>query len=102
MDPYRIDFESLDWNSPDVGVRFKVHRQGGRQIRLVEFTREFIEADWCTRGHIGYVIEGRLEIDFDGTPVVFGPGDGLFIEAGERHKARVLTNLARLMLVEEV
>jgi quercetin dioxygenase-like cupin family protein len=102
MYPYRIDFESLEWNSPAAGVRVKVHQQDGRQIRLVEFTSEFVEADWCTKGHIGYVLSGRLEIDFNGNTVEFGPGDGLFVAAGHNHKARVLTDVARLVLVEDV
>jgi quercetin dioxygenase-like cupin family protein len=69
----------------------------------VEFTKEFVEPG-CTKGHIGYILEGRIEIDFDGKPIVFGPGDGLFIPAGEehRHKARVLTDTVKVILVEDM
>ena len=82
MTPYRINFESMAWESPMVGVRFKAYEQDGRRLRLVEFTKEFVESDWCTKGHIGYILEGRMEIDFDGKVIVFGPGDGVFIPAG--------------------
>jgi mannose-6-phosphate isomerase-like protein (cupin superfamily) len=102
MNPYRVDFESLEWRSPDEGVRSKVCKQDGRQIRLIEFTSEFVEAVWCTRGHIGYVLEGRLEIDFDGEMIEFGPGDGIFIPAGHKHKARVFGDVVRLVMVEDV
>lgn len=101
MDQYRIDFASFPWNSQAPGVRFKVHKRLGTQLRVVEFTREFVEADWCTRGHIGSVLEGSLEIDFQGTPIVFNAGEGLSIEPGRNHQARVVTDCVRLVLVEE-
>jgi quercetin dioxygenase-like cupin family protein len=104
MEKYRIDFETVPWEMPAVGVRFKAHEQEGRKLRLAEFTKEFVESDWCTKGHIGYVLEGQMEIDFDGKVIVFGPGDGLFIPAGEKHKhkAIVSTDKLKIILVEDV
>ncbi len=102
MARYKIDFESMRWESPMAGVRFKAYEQGGRKLRLAEFGREFVEPDWCTKGHIGCILEGQMEIDFDGEVMVFGPGDGIFIPAGEehRHKAKVLTDPVKVVLVE--
>jgi quercetin dioxygenase-like cupin family protein len=103
MAQYRVDLASMPWQAPAAGVRVKAVRQGGKQLRLVEFSREFVEPDWCTRGHVGYVLEGRLEVSFGGDVVVFGPGDGLLIPPGgaHRHKATALTDVVRLILVED-
>jgi quercetin dioxygenase-like cupin family protein len=103
MGQYKVDFESIPWETPASGVKFKAYEQNGRKLRLVEFAKEFVEHDWCTKGHIGYVLEGQMEIDFDGEKVVFGLGDGIFIPAGEehKHKARVLTDVVRVFLVED-
>ncbi len=101
MEPHRIDFKTMSWDSPAAGVRFKAYERNGRRLRLAEFTREFVEPDWCTKGHIGYVLEGRMEIDFDGKAIVFGPGDGLFILPGDKHTARVITGTAKMILVED-
>lgn len=103
MGQYKVDFESIPWETPASGVKFKAYEQNGRKLRLVEFTKEFVEPDWCTKGHIGYILEGQMEIDFDGEKVVFGLGDGIFIPAGEehKHKARVLTDVVRVFLVED-
>ena len=103
MKQCKVDFQSMPWETPTAGVRFKAYEQGGRKLRLAEFGREFVEPDWCTKGHIGYVLEGRMEINFDGKVIVFGPGDGIFIPAGEehRHKARVLTKSVKVVLVED-
>ena len=101
--PYRVDFPRMPWAAPTPGARSKERHEDGRRVRLLELTPELRETQWCTKAHIGFVLEGQLEIDFDGTVVVFGPGDALVIPAGEdhRHKATVRTQTARLFLVED-
>jgi len=103
MERCKINFETMQWESPAVGVRFKAYEQGSKKLRLVEFTKEFVEPDWCRKGHIGYILEGQLEIDFDGKAIPFGPGDGIFIPAGNKHKhkGRVLTDKVKAILVED-
>ena len=99
----RVDFESLPWESPAPGVRFKKCERQGRRLRLAEFTKEFVEPDWCVKGHIGYVLEGVIAVDFHGKEVVFVAGDGLFILPGTEHghKARAITDSVTLILVDE-
>jgi len=103
MEPCKVDFDALSWTSPVEGIRFKLHKQGGRQIRLVEFRKGFTEPDWCRRGPIGCVLEGECQIDFSGRCVRYKPGDGIFSSAGEadRHTARVLGDMVRMVLVED-
>jgi hypothetical protein len=98
----KIEFKDLPWQSHAPGARFKAYQQGGRQVRMVEFGEDFIEFDWCVKGHIGWVIEGELEIDFNGEIVRYSAGDGLFILPGSLHKAKARTATATLFLVEEV
>jgi quercetin dioxygenase-like cupin family protein len=101
--PFKVDFDALEWQSPLPGARFKVHQEGSRQIRLVEFTTEFVEPHWCEKGHIGLVLSGTLEVDFQGTLLTYGEGSGILIPAGpaSAHKARSTTPVVRLVLVEE-
>jgi ethanolamine utilization protein EutQ (cupin superfamily) len=89
---------------PAEGVRFKAYKQNGKQVRLVEFTDKFVETDWCKKGHIVYILEGRLEVNFDGNVVVFNTGDGLFIPAGRKnkHMGKALTKIVRMIFFEEV
>jgi len=102
MERYRVDFGSIPWEQPAPGVRFKAHEQDGRKLRLAEFTKGFVEPDWCTKGHVGYVLEGEMEVDFRGQTVAFRAGDGLFIPPGSEHghKARVLSDTVKVVLVE--
>jgi ethanolamine utilization protein EutQ (cupin superfamily) len=103
MEIYKVDFRSLDWQSPIKGCRFKAFLQEGRKLRLVEFTREFIEPDWCLKGHIGYVLEGEAQVDFNGHVVHFSAGDGIFIPSGinNKHKTQVISDVIKLVMVED-
>lgn len=104
MEQYRVLFDSLEWQSPIQGARFKAFRSGTKQLRLVEFTSEFVEPDWCEKGHIGYVIQGELEIDFYGHLVRYPEGSGIFIPPGSAsgHKGRSITLTVLLFLVEDI
>ena len=100
-----INFENMDWERPAPGVRQKVHTIGDRRMRLVEFSEGFVEQDWCTRGHAGYVLEGNMSVDFDGMIIDFKAGDGIDIPEGaeNRHKAKIAVGkMALLLLFEEV
>jgi hypothetical protein len=103
MGTYLIAFRDIEWESPAPGVRQKAYNRDNRIIRLVEFTEEFSEADWCCKGHIGYVLEGSISIDFSGTPIRFEAGDGLFIPEGEesKHKGKIATGEKALVILFE-
>lgn len=103
MDERRVDFNAILSESPVKGVQCRNHISRSRKIRLVEYARDFIEPDWCRKGHIGYVIEGEMEIDYHGTAVRYQTGDGIIIPSGEenRHKARILSEKAKVFLVED-
>ncbi|HZW24064.1 MAG TPA: hypothetical protein VFF26_01140 [Gallionella sp.] len=104
MEQYRILFDELPWQDALPGARFKVHRSDSKQIRLLEFTSEFVEPDWCEKGHIGLVLSGELEVDFCGRVVRFSKGSALFIPPGtaNKHKARSITAVTQLFLVEDI
>jgi len=99
-----IILDQIEWQSPHPGMRCKVFRDGSKQIRLVEFSTEFVEAQWCERGHVGLVLSGDLEVDFSGQIVRFPEGSALLIPPGapHAHKARAATPLVQLFLVEDV
>ncbi len=104
MEPCKVIFDALEWQTPMHGARFKVYSDGQKQMRLLEFTSEFVEPHWCEKGHYGLVVQGELEIDFRGRFVRYPEGAGIFIPAGPSHghKARSLTPSVRLFLVEDV
>jgi hypothetical protein len=104
MSDTRIDFESVEWQRMAPGARHKVVERAGKRVRLVEFTSEFVERDWCLKGHAGYVLAGDLAIQLEDRVVRLGPGDGLVLRGGggEKHKASVIGASATLVLIEDI
>ncbi|MFQ5695470.1 MAG: cupin domain-containing protein [Terriglobia bacterium] len=102
MADYKIDFAALPWHER-VGARSKTVVLGRRRLRLAEFTQAFEDPEWCAKAHIGYVLEGEVEIDFSGKVDSFKAGDGIFIPGGEgsKHRLKVVSPKALLILVEE-
>jgi quercetin dioxygenase-like cupin family protein len=99
---YRIEFDSFPWEQAMPGVRQKAVVQGGKRVRLVENSKA-MPPHWCAKGHCGYILQGRFEVEFAAGPVVFGEGDGVCIPDGEahRHRARALTDCVRAVFVED-
>ena len=102
MSLYRVEFNTLEWESPMQGLRFKAMKHEGRQLRLVEYTKEMPPL-WCEKGHIGYVLEGRFEIKYENAMEVYNSGDGIFIPPGSEHKhmGKALTDVVRIVFVED-
>ena len=63
LENYKLVFDDLPWFEAGDGMRYKRIQQGDTQLRLVEWDRAMVHANWCFKGHIGYVIEGEVEID---------------------------------------
>jgi hypothetical protein len=101
MIEHKADFSELEWTSPMPGVRHKCVNQGDWRLRLVEYSRE-MPPHWCEMGHFGYVIEGQVDIEYADGRVTYGPGDGIIIADGfkHRHRAHPLTERVQLFFVE--
>ena len=104
MSDFRIDFNTLDWQSARPGARFKLHRRGSRQVRLIEFLNGDVVPHPCEEGHVGMVLAGGLDIDIGGQVVSFREGDGIFIPTGPAtaHHATMILPGTRLLFVEDV
>ena len=104
MNQYKVNFDEIQGDTPAPGVRSKVLVIHGKKIRLVEFTKEFIEPDWCKKGHIGYILEGHMEIDFNGNIITFNTGDALCIPEGDqhKHKAKTISGVVKIFLIEDI
>ena len=98
-------FENIPWETPQQGVFQKVYTKGNQRLRLLRFSDAFVERDWCTNGHIGYVLEGEMQLDFDGKLQSYKKGDGLWINEGADAKHKVVMEKGKtveLILFEKI
>ncbi len=103
MNSVRIDFDRIVWDNRSAGMRVKRILRHGKQLRLVEIGPDSGEADWCETGHIGYVLEGELETNINGTIERLSAGDGLIIPSGKkyRHKSKSVKGVVRMILIDD-
>jgi quercetin dioxygenase-like cupin family protein len=103
MIQYKVDFKGIPWESPIAGMRQKIHKAGSRQLRLVEYAKE-LTPHWCEKGHMGYVLQGAIEIQFENEVRIYSSGDGISIPHGQEHihMARVLSDTVTVIFVEDV
>ena len=99
MNDKLIRFDNIDWESPQEGVRQKVYVGNGKKLRLLVFRESFIEKEWCLKGHVGYVIEGEMKINFDGNIQSYRKGDGIWIDEGERSKHKVIIEKGKQIML---
>ncbi len=102
-DQYHIAFADIPWTQSPQRVRSKVWRLSGRQLRLVEFGRDLEHPGWCTTGHIGFVLEGEMEVELPDRTILLRAGDGMNFPPGgaHRHRPSARSEIVRLIFVEE-
>ncbi|MEK7832295.1 MAG: cupin domain-containing protein [Acidobacteriota bacterium] len=97
----KIDFGSIVADSPAAGLEVRAFAESDKQLRLLTITKDFVEEDWCVKDHAGFVVEGELEIDFDGEVITYRAGDGLLIQGDSKHKPKAISEIVKLFLVED-
>ena len=59
---YKVVFKDLPWEQSMEGLRYKVYKHKNKQLRLIEYTKE-MPLHWCEKGHYGYILDGKFEIE---------------------------------------
>ncbi len=98
MIDYKVRFNDIPWHTVAPGAREKLCAQGDTRLRLIEFREGLQHPEWCLRGHMAIVLEGRLELRFDGQTLNYDEGDALFIPEGEAHRHIPRPLSARVLL----
>ena len=83
------------WTNAEVGVvngRTVLHAGGGR-----------LDGGWHSQDSDEFllVVQGELVVEFESGPLTAGPGEGILISSGERHRA-VVPDGCLLLSVEAV
>jgi hypothetical protein len=100
----KLDFASIARadDQPDIHSR-AVHALGQRWA-IVEYEPGAAREEWCTDGHRGYVLAGRIEYEFDDGSELLGveQGQGFFLSAGTGHRGRNPGGaVTRLFLIDD-
>lgn len=90
MSEHLINFEHIEWEKLEKGLKQKVLASGNNKIRLVRVSHLFKEKKWCTNNHLGYVLRGKMNINFTGVIVEYQKGDIFSIHGGAKSKHKII------------
>jgi hypothetical protein len=91
---------ATDWSRTQVAeapgasgaAKMRIHQVGQMQLRVVEYSHDYLGDHWCQKGHVIYVLRGTLIIEHeDHTPnCVLGADMSWFVgdDEGTRHRVR--------------
>ncbi len=88
----RFDFTTKTWEKVvGGGARGRMegyHMEEGGLVRILEMDPAWDESEWCTSEHVGYVLSGRVRLDFaDQGSIEAGRGQAFLVPRGCAHKA---------------
>ena len=100
----KLDFASVGWADDQADIRSRAAEALGSRWAIVEYGPHAARDEWCTDGHRGYVLAGRIEYEFDdGSPLLaVGEGEAFFLAAGTGHRGRNPgATVTRLFLIDD-
>lgn len=79
---YKRSLPDMPWTTPWSGLCKRTLELGSKRLSVVEYSAA-MTPHWCDDGHVGYVVSGKLKIQFDrGDIVNYYPGNGILIPQG--------------------
>ena len=99
-----LDFDSIDWADDQTDIHSRAESALGQRWAIVEYEAGAAREEWCTNGHRGFVLAGRIEYEFDdgSAPLEVEQGQGFYLAAGTGHRGRNPGRTAtRLFLIDD-
>ena len=98
-----IRLDTVEWADDVPGIRAREASVEGRRWAIVEYERGARRLEWCRDGHVGLVLTGAVEYEFeDGGGLTVRRGDAFQLATGRAHRG---TNRAdgttRLFLIDD-
>ena len=102
--PAKFPFTSTDWvNIHEGGAVGRMKKQvmpEGGSARILEMDPAWKEVEWCLQAHLGYLLSGRLNLEFKSAETLsVSRGEGFYIPEGCGHRASC-SRPARIFLID--
>ncbi len=96
------DFGTAAWIERGA-ARLKEMSGHGKRLRLVEFLPGFDDSNWCSKGHVVFVLEGAVESHYEDGVTPRHAGEAYIIPPGIAHRSRNPHGVpARLLIVDDL
>jgi quercetin dioxygenase-like cupin family protein len=105
-----LPFEMFDWaTTPPVTTQgetgemtAKGFQAGDFRIRQVTYHQGYLADHWCAKGHLLFVLEGELVLEFsDGKAVTLKENQGFTVDdLGTPHRVLTPTQAAQVLIID--
>jgi quercetin dioxygenase-like cupin family protein len=97
-----LDFSKLDMKKNPDHTGVKEISIGNKRVQIVQYEENASHPDWCTAGHIGFVLEGEIMYELERGELRVQKGKGFILPTGTRHRGHnVFPGVTRFFLVDE-
>jgi quercetin dioxygenase-like cupin family protein len=100
----RIPFGGIEWADDVPGIVGRERDVEGRRWAIVEYAPGARREEWCVDGHVGFVLNGSIEYEFEdgGDPLALITDDAFSLSTGRAHRGRNLADgPTRLFLIDD-
>ncbi len=86
---------------PLPGIRAYLSQAANHQIIFMEFSQEVDLPEHSHAAQVGFVLEGRIDLNIGGTPGTYVKGDRYYIPAGVKHSGKIYAGYADITFFDE-
>ncbi len=86
---------------PFPGIRAYLSQAANHQIIFMEFSQEVELPEHSHAAQIGFVLEGRIDLNIGGAPGTYVMGDRYYIPAGVKHSGKIYAGYADITFFDE-
>jgi quercetin dioxygenase-like cupin family protein len=85
-----VALSALHWRADVEGIRVRELEVDGRRWALVEYAPGAHREEWCQDGHLGVVLSGQIEYEFEdvGSSLSATAGDAFTLSTGRGHRGK--------------
>jgi len=85
-EPVRLS--EIDWSADVEGIQVRELIVDERRWALVHYAPGSLRHEWCEDGHLGVVLSGQIEYEFEdgGDPLTGRQGDAFTLSTGRGHR----------------
>jgi len=97
-----LDFSGKELKKNPDHTGFKEILIQNKRFRIVEYERNASHPEWCTTGHIGFVLEGEIMYELENGELKVQKGKGFFLPSGVPHRGHnIFAGITRFFLIDE-
>ena len=97
-----LDFSKIELKKNPDHTGLKEIFIRNKRFQIIEYETNASHPDWCSTGHVGFVIEGEIMYELESSEIRVQKGKGFYLPSGTKHRGHnVYSGVTRFFLIDE-